>query len=83
MKYEKNLFNFQKFWFLGIAAEKKEAKQEKDEAEKYKKLREDYSNSRVFLMLFRLFYNEKETEDLRDETLVSKKENILLQNYLL
>ena len=51
----------------GIAAERKEAKQEKDEAEKYKKLREDYSLSRLQIMLFKLFYTDKELGDIKFE----------------
>ena len=52
----------------GIAAERKEAKQEKDEAEKYKKLREDYVSSRLQTMLFRLFYNDREIDGIKSET---------------
>uniref|UniRef100_H2YW09 Structural maintenance of chromosomes protein n=1 Tax=Ciona savignyi TaxID=51511 RepID=H2YW09_CIOSA len=52
----------------GIAAERKEAKQEKDEADKYRKLRDDFSNLRLQLMLFKLFYSEREIEAITDET---------------
>jgi len=51
----------------GIAAEKKEAKQEKDEAEKYEKLQKDFQNSKTNIMLFKLFYNEREIEEIRNE----------------
>ncbi|XP_076824452.1 structural maintenance of chromosomes protein 1A-like isoform X1 [Clavelina lepadiformis] len=51
----------------GIAAERKEAKQEKDEAEKYRKLHEDYANSRLQLMLFKFFYNDKDIDRVKNE----------------
>lgn len=60
-------------YFAGIAAERKEAKQEKDEAEKYKKLHEDYTLIRMQLMLFKLFYCDKEMEAIRAETEVKFK----------
>ena len=60
-------------YVIGIAAERKEAKQEKDEAEKYKKLHEDYTLSRMQLMLFKLFYCDKEMEAIRAETEVELK----------
>nr|CAB3266384.1 structural maintenance of chromosomes protein 1A [Phallusia mammillata] len=52
----------------GIAAERKEAKQEKDEAEKYRKLHDDHSLAKLQLMLFKLFYNEREMEAIHEET---------------
>ena len=64
---------------LGIAAERKEAKQEKDEAEKYKKLREDFMTSRLHTMLFRLFYNDKEIDEIKEESEVTLKFCISLQ----
>lgn len=55
------------YWLdLGIAAERKEAKFEKDEAEKYEKLQEDYASQRLQVMLFKLFYNEREIEKIHD-----------------
>merc|ERR1712098_116611 len=41
-----------------IGAERKEAKLEKEEAEKYQKLQDDMADRQVELQLFRLFYNE-------------------------
>ena len=65
--------NFQKK--RGVAAQKKEAKMEKEEAEKYQKLRNELMEQELQLRLFQLYYNEKETEDIRDE-LESKQEEI-------
>lgn len=58
----------------GIAAERKEAKQEKDEAEKYRKLRDDSNSFRVQIMLFRLFYNGREIEELNNENTSKDKD---------
>uniref|UniRef100_H2YW15 SMC hinge domain-containing protein n=1 Tax=Ciona savignyi TaxID=51511 RepID=H2YW15_CIOSA len=65
----------------GIAAERKEAKQEKDEADKYRKLRDDFSNLRLQLMLFKLFYSEREIEAITDETEVSLHFTIKREKY--
>ena len=46
----------------GIAAERKEAKLEKEEAEKYQKLRDDLAEQQVNLYLFKLYHCEKEKE---------------------
>ena len=66
-------FDLINFVLQGIAAEKKEAKQEKDEAEKYEKLQKDFQNSKTNIMLFKLFYNEREIEEIRNEQFVSLK----------
>lgn len=59
---EETQFSYQKK--KGIAAERKEAKLEKEEAEKYQRLKEEYVEKQVELQLFRLFHNEKSTENL-------------------
>ncbi|KAG7212841.1 hypothetical protein KM043_002198 [Ampulex compressa] len=59
---EETQFSYQKK--KGIAAERKEAKLEKEEAEKYQRLKEEYVEKQVELQLFRLFHNEKSIENL-------------------
>ncbi|XP_033230168.1 structural maintenance of chromosomes protein 1A-like [Belonocnema kinseyi] len=66
-------FSYQKK--KGIAAERKEAKLEKEEAEKYQRLKEEYGEKQVELQLFRLFHNEKEIQSLED-TLQKKKHEV-------
>ncbi|XP_043267117.1 structural maintenance of chromosomes protein 1A [Venturia canescens] len=61
---EETQFSYQKK--KGIAAERKEAKLEKEEAEKYQRLKEEYVEKQVELQLFRLFHNEKEIENLEN-----------------
>lgn len=51
----------------GIAAERKEAKLEKEEAEKYQRLKEDLADKQVELQLFRLYHNEKDIAYLERE----------------
>ncbi|XP_033230751.1 structural maintenance of chromosomes protein 1A-like [Belonocnema kinseyi] len=68
---EETQFSYQKK--KGIAAERKEAKLEKEEAEKYQRLKEEYGEKQLELQLFRLFHNEKEIEDLED--LLKKKQH--------
>ncbi|XP_043260156.1 structural maintenance of chromosomes protein 1A isoform X4 [Colletes gigas] len=58
---EETQFSYQKK--KGIAAERKEAKLEKEEAEKYQRLKEEYVEKQVELQLFRLFHNEKYIEN--------------------
>ena len=50
-----------------IGAERKEAKLEKEEAEKYKKLQEDLAERQVELQLFRLYHNEKAIGEMKDK----------------
>ncbi|NP_001152812.1 structural maintenance of chromosomes 1A isoform X1 [Nasonia vitripennis] len=68
---EETQFSYQKK--KGIAAERKEAKLEKEEAEKYQRLKEEYVEKQVELQLFRLFHNEKEIENL--EVSLKKKQH--------
>lgn len=70
---EETQFSYQKK--KGFAAERKEAKLEKDEAEKYQRLKEEYIEKQVELQLFRLFHNEKEIEDF--ENSLKKKQHDL------
>ncbi|VDP88080.1 unnamed protein product [Echinostoma caproni] len=51
----------------GIVAERKEAKIEIDEAERYRKLQLDLTNKRVELHLFKLYYNDLEIKRVREE----------------
>ncbi|XP_074644873.1 structural maintenance of chromosomes protein 1A-like [Tubulanus polymorphus] len=48
----------------GIAAEKKEAKMEKDEAEKYQKLKAEMNEKIIEQQLFQLFHNEREIGEI-------------------
>lgn len=56
----------------GVAAERKEAKMEKEEAEKYQRLRDELNDRQAELQLFRLYQNEKEIE-AADLEIVQKK----------
>ncbi|TNN06725.1 Structural maintenance of chromosomes protein isoform 1 [Schistosoma japonicum] len=51
----------------GIVAERKEAKIEIDEAERYKKLQNELTKKRLELHLFKLYYNDLEIRHVRDE----------------
>lgn len=62
---EDTQFNYHKK--KGIAAEKKEAKMEKDEAERYQKLKEQLEDKHLELSLVRLFYNERDIDEIRTE----------------
>lgn len=62
---EETQFTYQKK--KGIAAERKEAKLEKEEAEKYQRLKDDLADKQVELQLFRLYHNQKTIEGLEDE----------------
>merc|ERR1719438_268903 len=50
-----------------VGAERKEAKLEKEEAEKYKKLQDDLAERQVELQLFRLYHNEKAIGEMKDK----------------
>ncbi|XP_071380971.1 structural maintenance of chromosomes protein 1A [Centroberyx affinis] len=50
-----------------IAAERKEAKQEKEEAERYQRLKDEVVRAHVQLQLFKLYHNETEIEKLNKE----------------
>ncbi|XP_008316384.2 structural maintenance of chromosomes protein 1A [Cynoglossus semilaevis] len=57
-----------------IAAERKEAKQEKEEAERYQRLKDDVARASVQLQLFKLYHNETELEKLNKELSQRNKE---------
>uniref|UniRef100_A0A2C9K3R1 Structural maintenance of chromosomes protein n=1 Tax=Biomphalaria glabrata TaxID=6526 RepID=A0A2C9K3R1_BIOGL len=59
----------------GIAAERKEAKLEKEEAERYQRLNEQLVEKQLELALFKLFHNEKDIEEITEE--LSKKTRTL------
>jgi len=58
-----------------IGAERKEAKLEKEEAEKYQKLQDDMAERQVELQLFRLYHNEKAIGDMKDNIDAKNKEH--------
>ncbi|XP_076039544.1 structural maintenance of chromosomes 1 [Oratosquilla oratoria] len=51
----------------GIAAERKEAKHEKEEAERYQRLKDELGEKQVEMQLFRLYHNEKEIAEYDKE----------------
>lgn len=57
-----------------IAAERKEAKQEKEEAERYQRLKDEVVRANVQLQLFKLYHNESEIEKLNRELAHRNKE---------
>lgn len=62
---EETQFTYQKK--KGVAAERKEAKLEKQEAERYAKLREEYTEKQIVHQLFKLYHNEKDIQRLNDD----------------
>ncbi|KAL8609913.1 hypothetical protein ACOMHN_016388 [Nucella lapillus] len=70
---EDTQFNYHKK--KGIAAEKKEAKMEKDEAERYQRLNQQLVEKQMHLQLFKLFHNEREIDEMAEE--LSKKNGLL------
>ncbi|XP_058060445.1 structural maintenance of chromosomes protein 1A [Anopheles bellator] len=70
---EETQFTYQKK--KGIAAERKEAKLEKQEADRYARLKQEYAEKQVNYQLFRLYYNEKESRRLTED-LVSKQQEL-------
>lgn len=62
---EDTQFNYHKK--KGIAAEKKEAKMEKDEADRYQKLKDQLEEKQLELALLRLFYNERDIDEITEE----------------
>ncbi|XP_040178610.1 structural maintenance of chromosomes protein 1A [Rana temporaria] len=57
-----------------IAAERKEAKQEKEEAERYQRLKDEVARAQIQLQLFKLYHNESEIEKLNKELGSKNKE---------
>eukprot|EP00057_Strongylocentrotus_purpuratus_P031908 XP_786064.2 PREDICTED: structural maintenance of chromosomes protein 1A isoform X1 [Strongylocentrotus purpuratus] len=62
---EDTQFNYHKK--KGIAAERKEAKLEKEEAERYQKLKEELADKQLEFQLFKLYHNENDIKRLSDE----------------
>lgn len=58
----------------GIAAERKEAKLEKLEAERYERLKEEYDHNQIVLHLFKLYHMEREIERLNGDLQAKKVE---------
>merc|ERR550532_1714215 len=54
--------------------ERKEAKLEKEEAEKYKKLQDNLADRQVELQLFKLFHNERQIRENSDEVAARRKD---------
>ena len=67
---ENTQFTYQKKKTLGL--ERKEAKLEKEEAEKYKKLQENLADRQIELQLFKLFHSERKITEY-DNEIVEKK----------
>lgn len=62
---EETQFTYQKK--KGVAAERKEAKLEKQEADRYARLREEYTEKQVQHSLFKLYHNEKDIQRYNDD----------------
>merc|ERR1712110_804035 len=73
MQAEENTqFTYQKK--KNISLERKEAKLEKEEAEKYKKLQDNLADRQVELQLFKLFHNERQIRENSDEVAARRKD---------
>ncbi|XP_052901996.1 structural maintenance of chromosomes protein 1A [Anopheles moucheti] len=72
MAEEETQFTYQKK--KGIAAERKEAKLEKQEADRYTSLKQECSEKQVHFQLFRLFHNEKESKRLKEDQISKQQE---------
>lgn len=73
MKAEEDTqFTYQKK--KGIAAEKKEARLEKEEAEKYQRLKEDLAAKQIHYHLFKLYHNEQDLANMTEELADKNKE---------
>lgn len=57
-----------------IAAERKEAKQEKEEAERYQRLKDEVVRAQIQMQLFKLYHNESEIDKLNKELTSKNKE---------
>lgn len=51
----------------GVAAERKEAKLEKQEADRYARLKEEYAEKQINYQLFKLYHNEKDIDRYSSE----------------
>merc|ERR1711974_390293 len=69
---ENTQYTYQKKKTLGL--ERKEAKMEKEEAEKYKKLQDNLADRQVELQLFKLFHNERKLGEYEEEAAAKRKD---------
>ncbi|XP_068633739.1 structural maintenance of chromosomes protein 1A [Battus philenor] len=69
---EEAQFSYQKK--KGVAAERKEAKFEKEEAEKYTRLKQELQEQKVDLQLFHLYHNEREIQSAEEDLLHKQTE---------
>merc|ERR1712242_36106 len=69
---ENTQMSYQKKKTLGL--ERKEAKLEKEEAEKYKKLQENLADRQVELQLFKLYHNERKIGEYDEEAARKRKD---------
>ncbi|XP_052870119.1 structural maintenance of chromosomes protein 1A [Anopheles cruzii] len=74
---EETQFTYQKK--KGIAAERKEAKLEKQEADRYARLKQEYAEKQVNYQLFRLYYNEKESRRLTEDLISKQQEQGIIE----
>ncbi|XP_072949682.1 structural maintenance of chromosomes protein 1A [Epargyreus clarus] len=75
---EEAQFSYQKK--KGVAAERKEAKFEKEEAEKYTRLKEELQQQKVELQLFHLYHNEKDIQTNEEELQHKQQELTKVEN---
>merc|ERR1712062_23661 len=68
---ENTQMSYQKKKTLGL--ERKEAKLEKEEAEKYKKLQENLADRQVELQLFKLYHTERKVDEYENEIVEKRK----------
>merc|ERR1712179_82040 len=69
---ENTQFTYQKKKTLGL--ERKEAKLEKEEAEKYKKLQENLVDRQIELQMFKLYHSERKIGEYENEIVEKTKE---------
>lgn len=74
---EETQFSYQKK--RGVAAERKEAKAEKQEADRYARLKQEIVEKQIQYQLFRLFHLEKEIQRLNDEMQTKQEEVQLIE----
>ncbi|EAA07609.3 structural maintenance of chromosomes protein 1A [Anopheles arabiensis] len=72
MAEEETQFTYQKK--RGIAAERKEARLEKQEADRYASLKQECSEKQVHFQLFKLYHNEKEAKRLKEDQISKQQE---------
>ncbi|KAL5014287.1 hypothetical protein ScPMuIL_008557 [Solemya velum] len=70
---EDTQFNYHKK--KGIAAERKEAKLEKEEAERYQRLKDQLREKEMEIQLFKLYHNERDIDELSED--LTRKQHIL------